>query len=89
MPMTAEQYAELIDQVWADVESSASPERYQPELIQGIERSRLFHSIGVDMDQVPDSKINVICIELAHALLMGIAIGKAIREVEELEGLGR
>jgi hypothetical protein len=82
MPMTAEQLATIIDQVVE--EATKKPAISSTLLCAALKRSVAFHVLRTqieDKQTSPEAWVG--------GLLIGIQLGKAIREVEELEGLGR
>jgi hypothetical protein len=82
MPMTAEQLAALIDQVWEEL--GTRPAVPKGVLADALQQSAMFNELQsfVALNHtVPQAWVG--------GLLIGIQLGKAIREVEELEGLGR
>lgn len=82
MPMTAEQLATIIDQVWEEASAHfAIPPRL---LNDALDKSRMFDKMKTFEVFYRDQQS-----VWARGLLIGIHVGKAIREVEELEGLGR
>lgn len=94
MPMTAEQLTEIADAVWAEIVQRKPFERTSipnDMLVAAMNNSVMFKDCKANAEGLASglsSSDHYMC-GWVVGFTCGLELGKAVREVEELEGLGR
>lgn len=89
--MNAEQLAAVIDQVYAGLHLPAKNSASNELLFQAISRTTMLSSLASSIVglRLSPREVTLASRSMARGIIIGIQVGKAVREVEELEGLGR
>jgi hypothetical protein len=92
--MTAPELAAIIDKVWDEIDQPAGRSADFagiPHFLEALRKTRMFDEITTEFSALPETPpmLALASRSLCRGLFVGIHLGKAIREVEELEGLGR